>query len=381
VGHLILRYYRVVHWSWWIFGATVVVAAGVAGTVVTFLQLTNYDLRHYSVVMGTVGSSEATAVGYYGVYAPRSGPLEVSQPAGAGMNYITPLTVPTQTGVRPFADPQSYQLWTERAHLATPVFRNTLKKMQGRWKGKMPGIEGDARVEGIGSGMQLKGTLTNNSGYSLEDVEIIVHSPALTGVSQGVSYVFNVGKWPAGKALTLDSAKLVKVGKTPAPAYLEDVLGALARKKAGRILGGLGGSGLLENDLLLTEGRSEDLLVLLLDARRLETLAEPARVEPTRTLVRTVDCTKLLHAHGGLIVARSGKILDKNFVKSPVPLSVNGRPQVGKGEVLFAWGLPIGGRAGAGAEAGERPALEPGAGGGAPTRPRLPLLPSSPNVP
>ena len=31
VGHLVLRAYRVVHWSWWVFGATVVAATGVAG--------------------------------------------------------------------------------------------------------------------------------------------------------------------------------------------------------------------------------------------------------------------------------------------------------------------------------------------------------------
>ena len=148
VGYLVLRYYKVIHWSWWIFGATVVLAAGAAGAVVTFLQLTNYDLRHQTVVLGMVGNREATALGYYGVYAPRSGPIAVSQPEGAGMNYLAPLCVPTFLDVRPFADPQSYQVWNEKANEVMPVFRNTLKKMQGRWTGAMGGLRGMRRWRG-----------------------------------------------------------------------------------------------------------------------------------------------------------------------------------------------------------------------------------------
>ena len=116
IGHLVLRYYKVVHWSWWIFGATVVVAAGAAGVVVMFLQLTTYDLRHRTVVLGTVGNKDVAVVGFYGVFAPTSGALSVSQPGSeGGMNYLVPLCVPTYEGVKPFADPQSYELWDETA--------------------------------------------------------------------------------------------------------------------------------------------------------------------------------------------------------------------------------------------------------------------------
>jgi hypothetical protein len=310
--------------------------------VVAVLQLTNYYLRHESVVIGAVGSREVTTVGYYGLFAPRSGLVEVSQPDGPGMNYIAPLCFTTQLGVKPFADPQSYQLWDEKAYTCSPVFRNTLKKMQGRWTWRMAGIDGSAAVEGAGRSMTLKGNLTNNSGYGLENVEIIVHVPGISG--QGYGYMFSVGKWPAGGAIALDTLKLETRGKTSNPVLLEDVLGAMARNRAERsMMGGITGGGSLPGDDELLKGHSEELLYLLLDARRLETLNDPTRVEPIRTLARTMDCTKLLHAYGGIIVGHSGSFGSKNFAKSPVPISVNGRTLEGKGEVKFAWGLPLSG--------------------------------------
>ncbi len=79
VGYFILRWYKVVHWSWWVFGGTVVLAAGAAGVVVMFLRLTNYDLRHKTFVLGAVNGREVSAVGYYGALVPTSGNIEISQ--------------------------------------------------------------------------------------------------------------------------------------------------------------------------------------------------------------------------------------------------------------------------------------------------------------
>jgi hypothetical protein len=80
VGHLILRAYGVVHWSWWVFGGAVVMASGLAAAVVMLLHLTSYDLRHKTVVLGAVNSPDVTTLAYYGVFAPASGQLVVQQP-------------------------------------------------------------------------------------------------------------------------------------------------------------------------------------------------------------------------------------------------------------------------------------------------------------
>jgi len=342
------------------------------------------------VVLGTVGSREVTAAGFYGVYAPRSGPVAVSQPEGAGLNYIAPMCVPTLLSVKSFADPQSYQLWDEKAYTASPVFRNTLKKMQGRWTGHLPGIDGTAAAEGKGRNAALKGELVNNSGYELKDVEIIVHVPVVgskdgtsVGGGQGNSLMFSVGTWPKGASLALDKLKLEMVGSTSNPAYLENVLGALARNHAERgMMGGIGGDGSLPNDSDLLKGRSVDLLYLLLDARAAEPLTDTTRVEPVRTLARTFDCTKALYAAGGLIVARAGDMTKKEPVTSPVPITVNGRDEKGSGSVLFAWALPMSGTVEAapllepGEKVGEKPA-EAGPAGvqGRPGRPVRRVLP------
>jgi hypothetical protein len=70
-------------------------------------------------------------------------------------------------------------------------------------------------------------------------------------------------------------------------------------------------------------------------------LTDPVRVEVMRSLTRDADCTKALYAAGGMIVARAGDIEGRKYVASPVPLTVNNREISGKGEVVFAWALPL----------------------------------------
>ncbi len=359
IGHLVLRAYKVVHWSWWIFGATVVVAAAVASAIVMFLQLTNYDLRHKTIVLGTVNTRDVTVVGYYGVYAPVSGGITVSQPAsgGGGLNYLAPMCMPTNESVKPFADPQSYQLRNENPHEAAPIFRNTLKKMQGRWSGVHEGIEGSATFVG-GPESHFAGSLVNHSGYTLEHVEFLIHGPP-TGKAQdqGISYLYAAaggGSWKNGE--TLDLAKGLQIEHyhdSSLPMRLEDVLQSLGRhfsqggSIASSLTHGVAVVPPVHEDASLLEGRSDDLLYLLLDLRKPDPLADAERVEPTRPFARTTDCTKAFYAAGAMIIARAGNISSEHYVASPVPLTVNGRLVPGKGDILFAWALPIAGNVGA----------------------------------
>ena len=54
------------------------------------------------------------------------------------------MDVMTPEGVKPFADPQTYDVTDENPTAVAPVFRSTLKKLQGRWTGELPGIDGKA---------------------------------------------------------------------------------------------------------------------------------------------------------------------------------------------------------------------------------------------
>src|SRR5207245_134397 len=103
-------------------------------------------VRHRSFVLGTVNSTETTVAGFYGIYAPMSGPVELKQPegGGAGINYLVPLCMPDSGEINAYVDTRSYQISTEHTSSVQPIFRNTLKKVQGRWTGERPGITGNA---------------------------------------------------------------------------------------------------------------------------------------------------------------------------------------------------------------------------------------------
>ncbi|HUO07684.1 MAG TPA: hypothetical protein VM008_05260 [Phycisphaerae bacterium] len=355
IGHLVLRMYKVVHWSWWVFGGTVVVATGLAGAVVMFMHLTNYDLRHRTFVLGTVNSKEITALGYYGVFAPVNGPLNVTEPdtgeGRPGLNYLAPMAVDTPDGVKPFADPQSYDLYDETPTIARPIFRSTLKKLQGRWNGERSGIDGTAEFvqqADWSKSAPLKGSLVNHSGYDLKDVRVFVHRPAQSVTAESDSNVYKADDWPAGGTLDLEKGlKPLYLGNaTSRSVKLSELLNWMTHRIADSATIGVHVTGVQDTSLTpeegaVADGESKDMLFTLFNARQPDRLQDAVRVDPSRDFARGADCTKMLYAAGAIIVGRAGDIAKSNYVPSPVPLTVNNRVLEGKGEVTFAWALPL----------------------------------------
>jgi hypothetical protein len=369
VGHLVMRQYRVVHWSWWIFGGVVLAATAVAGVVVLVLHVNAYDLRHRTFVVGTVNSPEVSVAGYYGVYAPVSGTVKISQPRSAwGINYLAPLCVPS-TELKSFADPQGYTIDLDPgasdnkdASAVAPVFRNTLKKLQGRWTGEMGKLEGAAQFVSDSQDLRhiIKGTLTNNTGYDLENADIVVYLPRATPGLSGNTYLFHVnttGKkwkagedyvWKQGETIALENLEIDEM-ENPLNPTLERGLSAAGYEQAADRSTSYIPHGLLDDEYRGDEAMGrlrnrkwrDDLLFTLLDLRAIDGLESGDRVEPVRGPGRYMDCTKLLKAACGLVVARAGN--DTKGVKSPVPLKVDGKQVDGTGKILFAWALPISG--------------------------------------
>jgi hypothetical protein len=388
LGHLVLRQYKVVHWSWWIFGVVVIAATAVAGTVVLVLHVNAYDVRHQSFVMGTVNSPEATVASFYGIYAPNSGPVDIRLPEGPGMNYLAPLCMPTTKDVKSFADPQSYQLRTDQPWQMAPVFRNTLKKLQSRWTGPVPGLTGAAEYLSSATDLThvIAGTLTNNSGYDLHDADVIVSLPRVGRAPDtyatmfGSLYLYHINTpddvWKQGESIDLNKLAFNTLGMQPngRPGTVEMALEAIGWKhrsrpdtpgyyypnktkmtKSPQMLA-------LEN--MDNMNWYENLLYILADGRNNDELSAADRCELSRGIGRMTDCTKALRAAGALVVAHAEN------VKSPVALSVSGKPVAGKGNVVFAWALPVAGTAPQQAvNPAAPPALGPGAIG---TRPLLP---------
>jgi hypothetical protein len=366
VGHLILRYYRVVHWSWWIFGAVVVVATTLAGFVVFLLHITTYELRHKSFVLGTVDSPQVSVLGFYGVYAPASGEIEVKQPDEGGMNYLAPMCIPTTEEVKPFADPQSYDVSVEHPNAISPVFRNTLKKLEGRWTGELQTLVGQATATGDVE-HPLAGELVNRSAYDLDNVQVVLYRSTGT---RGNSLLYNVGTWKAGATLDLQKGLVQdRLEGLQVEDYLQ-VMGWHASRESigGPLSGGGGPEGASAADkTLYSRVTSDDMLYFLLDQRRVDDLVDSAggkHHEVIRGFARLTDVSKELHAAGAVILAHSGNIQARQFVQNPVPISVDGRDLAGKGEIRFVWALPVGQPARAAGESTQRGPGPGGAGAG-----------------
>src|ERR1041384_3351758 len=91
---------------------------------------------------------------------------------------------------------------------------------------------------------------------------------------------------------------------------------------------------------------TDHLLYTLLDLRQPDRLISDnlnTHHEAVRSIGRLPDGTKELHAAGALIVAHAGNLDESRFVPNPVPLTVNGKQVAGKGEILFAYALPVSG--------------------------------------
>ncbi|HEY4330741.1 MAG TPA: hypothetical protein VGN88_13455, partial [Phycisphaerae bacterium] len=351
-----------VHWSWWIFGGVVVGATAIAGCVVLVLHVNAYDVRHESYVLGTVNSGDVTVTSFYGVYAPVSGPVDISQPkpvvasggvADVGLNYIGPMCIPSTAEVKAFADPQSYEMNVDQPWQFSPVFRNTLKKLEGRWTGTLPGLKGNAEFITASQDITkiIKGTLTNNSDYDLHEADIVVfkpHMPFNPGFYYGDTWLYHVKTpdriWKKGETIDLEKQLAMDLPRdlkeVYVPCSVELLLEVLGRKfavQSGYNYHTFGPTKLLPQQEFLGNAVAwrDDLLYLLGDLRNQEALDADDRHELVRGIGRMTESTKALEAAGALVIAHA------EDVKSPVPLSVNGKQVDGKGSILFAWALPV----------------------------------------
>ena len=75
----------------------------------------------------------------------------------------------------------------------------------------MGGIDGTAAVKPGSYPPTLLGSLVNNSGYDLEQVEIVVHTPAAERGGAGVVIFAAGGGWPRGKTIDLAADATLKM--------------------------------------------------------------------------------------------------------------------------------------------------------------------------
>lgn len=390
---LILRKKGRSTWSWWIFGASVVAASALALLMVWTFRIQGQELRHRTYVAGSVivdngsvGSPASTAAisidAYYGLYLPCDGMMTVelgkvagsgSVPAGGtapgdakggqlaergdngggGITYLVPFNEPTLTAIRGFADPQPYELLTESSTRLRIPFRSTLKKLQARWQGHSAcrvvahqvAAEFGRRSRPIGAtesgkalaeelrprpAVSLAGTLTNQTGYDLTQVRLVVL--AAERKDWPMDGIFAVASWKNGQ--TVDLATLA-----PESAPLESVLmeSSRAATELEHLPIGLNLTGVQKYKV--------DLLNALLELRGGESLTQtPIHTEFRRHFTRPADRSAAVRSSRMLILARAGSASgegEAGHAAAPLPLVVNGRTLTGQGEIVFSWTLTL----------------------------------------
>lgn len=353
---LVLRRYKLQHWSWWIFGACVVVASVGAMLVVAAFKLEKYDLKHITYVMGRSDSGDASVVAFYGIFAPKDSKVSIELPesldasgsgANGGLTYLAPFDEPLFDGIVPFADPQQYEILNSKTTLVEVPFRSTLKKMQARWTGELTdkittdhvGIKFASAGKG-GRRLGLMGTLKNQTQYDLQDVTIVALAPNVP-IELSEARIFDGGTWRHGDTLRLDM--IPGRGTTPRSDDVEQILAdvgkSMGRETFTKV--GLGGSGMVFDPAIANaEKHKADLLNTLLELRPFEGLLESNnRVEFTRCLTRCVDRSAALRASRLLVIGYAGTA--EAGVPSPLKLKVDGRELTGSGEVVFTWTIDV----------------------------------------
>jgi len=362
VSHLVLRHYHVAHWSWWIFGAVVIGASAAAVLVVEALRLENYDVKHRTYVMGSVNESEASVVGYYGIFAPVNGNVSLELPAATGLTYLAPFNEPRFEGGTSFVDPQHYDINDDLLQGASESnlakwgirvpFRSTLKKMQGRWVGPTTCKLAATNLRAVyKTGLSsthpplayLEGKLTNQTPYPLKDISIIamvdgVPPGAMPIIEDSRDTIFDATSLAPGA--TLDLATMLTKRQGNLWSNLDSVGIEFASSHR---LGMSTGSDPVKT-LAGLEKHQEELLNILLDTRppggdrawNVGGLTQSAaRVEFKRHFTRLIDRSQSLRASGLLIIAHAGD--PEHGVASPIPIKVAGKDIPGTGEILFTW--------------------------------------------
>jgi hypothetical protein len=350
-GAAVLKYYKVSHWGWWIFGATVLAASGLAMLVVSAFRLERVDMKHQTLVMGTANAvGDVSLVSYYGIFAPVEGQVQLALPETAGLAYLAPFC-PQVEKVEQYADPQTYVMDnTSLLSLKVP-FRSTLKKMQARWTGPLK-MEFDVTGLEVKQGGRdakgwlpptIAGQIINKTGYKLHDIEVIIPGDASVPDGKGVNDVIpdaiaSINELKDGETFELAGAESKMLNGLPNyPGALGKYVAATARRYASEHATGMSGSIRLDpsDEGLSREAYPVDFLNVFLEHRAAQPLTSEDRMEFERQLTRLMDRSKNWRTSRAIVIAHAGS--EAEGVASPLPVSVAGREVRGSGEILFTW--------------------------------------------
>lgn len=225
-----------VQYSWVAFALCAGAATAVTSLIVKLVLRGSPQLHHVTFVTATRGQN-AVARSHLGLFIPRDGdqriglPHTTSEPTAYLAPYpVHPFHLPEQDleflGYREYDVPMRMSGTTADAEVAVP-YRSTLKRLDARWVGPIPGvIDGEASIGPGTGGGALSGKLVNSTGTDLYNVYLVYRDtpgvPWRWGDDMMLRILPGTGgvAWPKGQMI--DLAGLLSRSKMPDSAHIED---------------------------------------------------------------------------------------------------------------------------------------------------------------
>lgn len=357
VSYFVLKQRKQAHLSWFVFGASALVATALTMGVVGLVLRGKPQVKHMTLVRQSPGNI-TTIESRIGLYIPKDGPQEVrlDMPAESasrlGVSYITPF--PIHPSHLP-SDNEAGGLYTipvretvsDKALAVEFPYRRSLKKMKVNWVGQSKSvIEGTAtlREKEAGGAWVTEGTLKNTTGQDLESVYV-----AYTRTGKSDDLMYYRPAWKSGESLNLaelDAAPpLTELRKTSG--WVKGRIGTLDDREWPRVFinDRLRGWQYETDDSSDSQGRSPTAFPMLSLFDRMPAMKMPAenvvnisrqRVELLRRGARHWDMSNALAAGGLVILATvpNGPV--------PMPVKVEGDVVGGSGPIFYQVVLPLG---------------------------------------
>lgn len=353
--YLFLMARQQIRQSWFWFAAVALGATLFTYLVVKIALHGPPDAHAVSIVRGAI-DQPAVIRSRIGLYIPHDNPAEpIALADTSGDSYLTPYPIhPQQMQANAYAGYMQYTVGVrdamdEQPPLIRVPYRSTLKKLQAKWIGQQPGIEGTAHLLPPGQGL-VRGSLTNGLGRELFDVYLVFNYPAGSG-DEG-DWALYVPTWQPGGTIDLQSefasANTLQMETEP-----RSVPAPGARIKAridvadGSLPMGQGWEqwwyqGLIVGDAEQAFPPNADpynafVMLSLFDrlpTPRNEKEGHPIRFELQRHGARLVNASNIVAAGGLLVLARSEGAL-------PFPLEVAGDRVAGSGTVYYQMVVPM----------------------------------------
>jgi hypothetical protein len=198
--------------SWFVFGAAAIIAAGFTVLLVKIVLRGSPELKHMSVSQTALGD-HTHVLSRIGLYIPRDGNqlIALADTATDAQSILSALTVhPQSLEDTQFPAAQDYNVPVHDPDQPVAIevpFRSTLKKLEARWVGDTQGgIIGSAQLldpsDAQSHRAYIVGTLTNQTGYDLQNVYFGFHHP-VGFAGKPANWVLFVPFWKKGDTLDL----------------------------------------------------------------------------------------------------------------------------------------------------------------------------------